>query len=62
MPAIANSSLGFVELGRLISLEVYILKLIELVFEARVVIIVLVAEVPFVDVLSKTFGFEVVQT
>ena len=62
MPAIANSSLGFVELGRLVSLEVYILKLIELVFEARVVIIVLVAEVPFVDVLSKTFGFEVVQT
>lgn len=60
MPAIANSSLGFVELGRLISLEVYILKLIELVFEARVVIIVLVAEVPFVDVLAKTFGFEVV--
>ena len=60
MPAITNSSLGFVELGRLISLEVYILKLIELVFEARVVIIVLVAEVPFVDVLAKTFGFEVV--
>ena len=62
MPAITNSSLGFVELGRLISLEVLILKLIELVLEARVVIIVLVAEVPFVDVLPKTFGFEVVQS
>ena len=62
MPAITNSSLSFVELSRLFSLEIYIRKLLELFFETRVVIIVLVAEVPFVDVLSKTIGFEVVQS